>query len=515
MSDSDIDSENTDHFADTARLHLWNMASCEAGYPGFHMPGHAGARHFSQQYRSEIISIDSTELSTSDDLHDPKGPALRAMQDSSRIYGSGETLYITTGSTTGIHVMIASIVTPDTFILLPRTVHMSVLHVLALLDCRYGFIETSMPLEKGLIGLYPQTSLSQLREAFRAYPQATDVLLVSPDYYGQCVDMAAFSEVIHDHGCLLLVDEAHGSHLAFAQGIAQGSVQGAARGIAPKDAMQSHADMCVQSLHKTLPALTMASLLHISQDAIRLGRVSVRRVWDMLRLFETSSPSFVIAASSEYAINWMDKYGRQAMKDRWNDVQHFVHRCKDIPGLYPSPSGEYGNHDPMRLVLRVDPTMAYAPDLVKALESKGIFVEFSDLTRLLLIVSPWHSRKDFDFLFDGLRDEMHRMKDDNARMVPDAEDLDHLFGMLLTRPPEQRVSIRTAFFGGLPRKEIDISQAAGEICASAVIPYPPGIPLLWPGEVIANEHVELLLRINALNRTVRGVENDRIDIFCR
>ena len=515
-------SEQDMTFPDLPRLHLWNMPVHTAGHPGFHMPGHAAARFFTGNYAQALISIDTTELSSSDDLHDPSGPALLAMRESSRLYGSGETLFVTTGSTTGIQVMLASIVTPDTFLLIPRTVHMSVLHALALLDCQYAFIsyprsEDSSQLENTRNPyLYPQLSAQVLEDALNYFPQTTDILLVSPDYYGQCADLPALAIIAHKHGSRLLVDEAHGSHFSFA------------KNLFPPDAMISGADMCVQSLHKTLPALTMASQIHISADAIRGKRVSVVHVWDMLRLFETSSPSFVIAASSEFALAWMAKYGSAALEERIQDIQEFTARISPLLGEQLTENAKYGMSDPLHLVLSCDPGLISAPDLMAALEKRGIYIEFADLIRLVLIISPWQNKADFDALSDALFESVNEMhpvhttghsagiRDAGDGKQPKCRDtaaLDRLWGAILTTVPGRGISLRSAVFGGYGKETIDISKAEDRICASAIVPYPPGVAVLWPGERISKEHITVLERLDKLRITVRGVHMGKIDVL--
>lgn len=486
-------------FSDFSRLHLWNMPARTASHPGFHMPGHAGARFFTKEYADTIISIDTTELSSSDDLHEPWGPARMAMNESSRIYGSGETLFVTTGSTTGMQVMLASVVTPDTFLLLPRTVHMSALHAIALLDCQYAFIP--YPDEKNQYGyLYPQLTEAVLENAIRLYPQVTDILLVSPDYYGQCAVLTALSEIAHAHGCRLLVDEAHGAHFSFA------------KDLLPKDAMSSGADMCVQSLHKTLPALTMASQIHISPEAIDSGRVSVLRVWGMLRLFETSSPSFVIAASSEYALAWMEKFGREALAVRIQDIQDFTDRIDPVLGVQDAMCKDTGLRDPLHLVLLPDTNRIFAPDLIAALETRGIYIEFADLLRLVLIISPWQNINDFDALYEAVSDAVRNMPPALVK-ARDAVSLDKRWGKLITSIPKKGISLRTAVFGGVDGISIHLSEAKDRICASTIAPYPPGVAVLWPGERISQEHIDVLQRLNNFGISVRGMKDDMIDVL--
>jgi len=495
------DSENDGQLPDFTQLHLWNMASANAVHPGFHMPGHAGARYFSPDYCRDLIDIDTTELSSSDDLHDPTGPARSAMREASRIYGSGETLYVTTGSTAGVHIMLASVADADTFFLMPRTVHMSTLHALALLDCPYGFISVSEPSQAAEPGLFPQVTAQQVEEALLKYPNATDIVIVSPDYYGQCADLETIAEIAHAKGCRLLVDEAHGAHFAFSDS-----------GF-PKDAMKSRADMCVQSLHKTLPALTMASQIHIGKEAIESGRVTVRRVWDMLRLFETSSPSFVIAASAEYAVAWMDHHGRQAIQDRRSDMDHFLQQLNHITGIRSLQSVNNERKDPLRLVLLLDSSRISAQAMMKYLASKGLEIEFADLIRIVLIISPWHRKEDFDALYAVISDAAGSVNGVHGPAAKLLVETDRRWGSILVQIPQRRMSLRAAFFSGSKHIEIDLSQAEGKTCASVIAPYPPGIALLWPGEIISGAHVELLQNLCSLGISVRGVSSGRIEIL--
>ena len=478
-----------------SRLHLWNMPHRQTENPGFHMPGHAGARFFPEEYGRDILSVDTTEISFSDDLHHPKGPALLAMRESSRIYGSKETLFVETGSTTGIKAMLASVAGPDSFFLLPRTVHMSVVNTLALLGSKYAFIE-SVPAPDGHF-LFPQTTREDLTAALARYPETTGVLLVSPDYYGQCADLESLSAAAHEKGALLLVDEAHGSHFAYG------------KGIFPPDAMASGADICVQSLHKTIPALTMASQIHISEAAIKGGKVSRERVLEMLGVFETSSPSFLIAASSEYAISWMERFGREALEDRIRETGDFKEVVSQIGnGAFSFPETAFAR-DPLRIVLHADPHMACLPDLIRQMEDAGIAAEFADLTRIVLIVSPWQRKEDFDSLCRVLAS--YRISEERRAMAEDTMEAERVWQDLAVRIPESAMHVRDAMF--FARKEsLPIAETAGRIAGTAIIPYPPGIPLVWPGERITAELAGFLETLIRLGITVNGIREGKIDI---
>ena len=208
------DEPHVNRVPDFSDLFLWNLTPVESARTGFHMPGHMNARSFDDEYARRLLLTDTTELSRTDDLHGPGGPVLHAAESLAKTYGSGQSFFITTGSTTGIRAMMAAVAHEKTFFLLPRAVHVSVLYTLVILGASYAFFsatidnkEPSEPIRR----ITPE----DVRAGLSLYPQTTDVLLVSPDYYGCCADLAAIASVVHDAGARLLVDEAHGAHLRF------------------------------------------------------------------------------------------------------------------------------------------------------------------------------------------------------------------------------------------------------------------------------------------------------------
>lgn len=485
---------------DFDRLHLWNMEGATREHTGFHMPGHSGGRLFTREYAERLLLTDTTELESTDDLHDPSGPARLALDRISEIYGSKESLFITTGSTTGIFVMLASVLTEESFLLLPRTVHISVLNLLAKIGCRYGFITLSGT--PSTCGLFAVATAQDLTEALERFPEATDILVCSPDFYGQCCDLPAFARIAHRHGCRLLVDEAHGAHLRFCPA---GT---------PPDAMQSGADISVQSLHKTLPALTMASLLHVSSDALASGRVIMARVWQMLRIFETSSPSFLIAASSEYAIEWMHHFGRRDLPRRIERIRDFTRSASVL--LRNRNEGDAAVfRDPMRIVLSSGTAGVLMPPIHKRLAKLGIDAEFSDLTRIVMIPSPWQREEDFDRCLDAL----HTICADgessliSTKGASDVKRTDRLYGELLSLAPQYAKPLRTVVFGNHPSEEICLTEAEGRISLVTIAPYPPGIALLWPGERIDRERISLLLRLTEAGLPIQGIRDRKIRVI--
>lgn len=467
---------------------------------GFHIPGHVGMRAFTHQDCINLISMDTTELSSSDDLHDPQGAVRRAADYAAGLFGSGTSVFICSGSTTGIQVMLSSVLTEASHLLMPRAVHMSVPGALSFLDCSYSFVSV---LPAGAAEASPIGVLSPeiLESALSRNPHITDVLITSPDYYGQCADIASLSEIAHRHMCRLLVDEAHGAHFAFG-----------GESFAPT-AMQAGADISVQSLHKTLPALTMASILHISRTAMQTGRVSSDRVMKMLRLFETSSPSFVIAASAERAMRYMEHIGKAAMETTAAEVMILSERISRLSGLRSYPSSNTSHRDPFRLVIKTNDGKWYAPDIMHALEKKGIFIEMADPVSLVLPMTVFHGKTDYDALFDSLKIITDDPTGHGIRRPDDLNEIDRHLRQLYAGSAHRQMSIRNAYWNNPASESCDLLGAAGRTCADLVMISPPGIPLLWPGEIIEKNIIAFLLDISSHKMHVSGISDKMIQVL--
>lgn len=473
--------------------HDSNGKSADTRNPiGFHVPGHAGARFFSTQNCVDLINADTTELSSTDDLHNPGDTVKRVAKNASEAFGSECSVLLCSGSTAGIRIMLSAVLDQSTCLLLQRAVHFSVTYTLSLIGCRYMFapVEIAKKSDRSPIGfLTPEILESQLAE----HPDITDVLITSPDYYGTCADIKSLAKVAHQHGCRLLVDEAHGAHFIF----------GDER--FPQPAMLSGADMCVQSLHKTLPALTPAAILHVSKAAIIERKVSIERIYEMLRVFETSSPSFVIAASAELAISHMKRFGFNALKKTADEVLVLADKIDAIPGLNAFPSSGKPNGDPLRMVIRTSDADIFAPDLQKALEKRGIFVEFSDLVSLVLIFTIFHEAQDFDKLFSAINEIMAHPDENDLRRPIKPEGIEELIRKSYVIIPDVIHPLREAFWNKTEKDLFDYSASL------PVLLYPPGIPLVWPGERIPEEVFELSETLPGLGIHLSGLPEKRKD----
>jgi len=476
----------SDMSSDAPELYFRRHGAGKGDPVGFHVPGHTGSRFFTEQDCIDLIRSDTTELSTTDDLHHPGNTVNRVAQKAADTFGSGFSVLLCSGATTGIRIMLSAVLDSTTCLLLQRSVHFSVPYTLSLIGCRYVFapVEKAGKSDRSPLGvLTPEILESRLAQD----SDITDVFITSPDYYGECADINALAMISHQHGCRLLVDEAHGAHFIF----------GGDR--FPKPAMLSGADMCVQSLHKTLPALTPAAILHVSEAALNEKKVSRERIYEMLRVFETSSPSFVIAASAELAISHMNRFGSDALEKTASEVIKLAERIGTIPGIETFPSSGKPVGDPLRMVIRTTKSNIFAPDLQQALEKRGIFVEFSDPVSLVLIFTIFHDEKDFDKLFFAINEIMANPDENSLRRPDDLQDLEALIRKCYAMLPDVVQPLREAVWH---KKGSD---RMGTGLSLPVLLYPPGIPLVWPGEQIPQEVLDLSNKISGLGVRLSGL----------
>ena len=485
------------------------------GRLSFHMPGHRNGQGWPKAVRDILLDLDTTELPVTDDLHQATGPARLAMDRAAVYFGAAHTLFLTNGATVGVLALLAGLVGRKQTVILPRTCHLSVYHALALLDLQPVWLD--LPAVPECFGFLPAIPPQAVAEAIARAPHSRSVFLTSPDYYGTSSDVAAIAELAHQAGMLLLVDEAHGAHLA------------AAPDQLPESALQAGADACVQSAHKTLPALTQGAYLHLSARLLNRNPDALRQVRTALKVFMTSSPSFVIAASLDYARAALEQSGPRQIVN----LLGFIGRLQASIGPHwlVSPAnrdlGRGLRRDPLRLVLAERHPRQTALRWAAQLSDQGIDVEMADLKRLVLILALDTPEADLTALAHLLcelePDQVSRQSPlqtgnghpvDRPASVGDKLDtLEATFLKLLLKAPESVVAPGEILFGGLPREEIPLDLAAGRIAAATIAPYPPGIPLIAPGERIDPTRLDLIKRLLENKITLSGLENNRLQVL--
>ena len=479
---------------DEADVFFGRNGSAESRKIVFHVPGHIGVRFFDDSDCCRLIRTDTTELSWTDDLHNPEGPIKNSLETAASIFGSAYSFYLCSGTTTGIRIMLSAVLDESSVLLLPRSVHLSVVWTLGIIGCHYSFLPVRLR-ENNILSPLGMPDPMDMDDYLAGHPEVTDVFVTSPDYYGRCAKLSALARVAHKHQCRLLVDEAHGAHFVFGGNSF------------PESAMRAGADISVSSLHKTLPALTPAAIIHVSADADRFGRVQKSRITHSLNVFESSSPSFMIAASSHLAIERMKRSGPEPFEKCAERVQRLSTELDGLPGVRTTDPLDQHEKDPLRMTLNITGTGSFASEVCEALERKGIYAEFSDPVRLLFIFSVLHEEREFLALSNALKEILTISGPDRTGESLEPERLDRHLTDSYTRIPEAVVPLRKAIFGRHISREISLSECAGTVSAATVALYPPGIPVIWPGERVSRETGKLLLNASEVGIALKGLTN--------
>lgn len=483
------------------------LKHARSGRQRWHMPGHLGGLAWPAGLAENLAAIDVTELPGTDDLNHPAGVAQQAMELAAAAFGAGHSRLLTGGSTLGLQVLLALAVGRGGSLLVSRTCHQAVVHAAALLDIQLCLLTQTgeLPPDLSRFSLFPQATAADVIRDLERHPRCRTVLLTSPDYYGSCAELAAIAEAVHARGACLLVDEAHGAHLAFAPGVL------------PAAALAAGADACVQSGHKTLPVLTGGAWLHLGREALASGRLDAAALTRLVPVFQTSSPSFPIAASLDLARQLMALTGSRQIRLQLEHLEWLRQSLPDWLACLPSRRGaEPLARDPLRLVLtaRDSRQVAAMPALARHLSADGIDIEFADLTRLVLIPSLWQSSANWQLLSDSL----HRFPVPSAGGLADASSqLQELETRWLRQLDKTGLSFRVspgdALLAPGVRASCRLETAAGRAAAQALVPYPPGIPLVWPGEVLTPDRVDFLRRLLDNNISINGIDAGNVQVL--
>ncbi len=461
-----------------------------AGIARFHMPGHKGGRGVHPRLREflgpGVFSADVTGVEGLDDLHQPGG-VIRAAQDlAARAFGADRSFFLVNGTSAGVQAMLLTFCRPGEPILIPRNIHKSILAGVILSGARPVFMVPEVDGELGIaMGLDP----ARVRGGLRRHPGARGVLIMNPTYYGVCGDIHALVAAAHDADKPALVDEAHGPLFHFHEAL-------------PPSSLDAGADACAQGMHKIAGGLTQASILHV-----RAGRVDVPRLEAVLRLIQSTSASYLRMASLDAARMQLATRGRELIERAMALAGWVRDRVNAVPGLYAFGEERLGGPGAARL----DPTKVTVT--VRELGLSGqqvelilryryrIQVEMSDLFNVLLIVGFGNTAAEAERLVAALEDIAARAREfREERVVRLLERAAR--GDLLPPVPELAVLPREAFYA--ESRTVRLEAAAGHVAAEVVTCYPPGIPILCPGERITREIVDHLLLVREAGFRVSG-----------
>lgn len=428
-----------------------------------HMPGHKRA----DQGGGLPWELDITEIDGFDNLHDAQGILKAGMERAARLYGSRRAFFLVGGSTCGILAGICAAARPGDTVLLPRGCHKSVYHALELRDLRPVYLPVPVDEDFGVAGsLRPET----VAAALAAHPEAKLVIVTSPTYEGVVSDVAAITALAHEAGVPVLVDEAHGAHLGLAPWL-------------PGGAVAAGADLVIQSAHKTLPSLTQTALAHWNSNLVPEAEFARQ-----LAIFETSSPSYLLMGSLDHCYALLEERGAALWEEYRENLEGFDCQAEALRHLRILCHGEdaaashpdFFAFDPGKIVISTRRTNLTGPGLMDLLRRRfHIELEMAQADYALAMTSLCDTPETLDRLARALL-TIDRTLSAAAPLPP----------VPACPLPRQRLSIRQAreAEGRLAAAE----QTAGQICGEMVWAYPPGIPLLVPGEEITDRALETL-----------------------
>lgn len=455
-------------------------ASRDRPHAPFYAPGHKHGRGISEQFRellgSQVFRADLPELPELDNLFSPYGPIQEAQELAAEAFGADETRFLANGSTCGIEAAVLAVCSPGDKIVLPRNAHQSAIAALILSGAVPVFVT---PEADPTLGLAHCITPESVAAALKEHPDAKAVMMVYPTYYGVCGDVEAIAQIAHQHDIPLLVDEAHGAHFAFHPDL-------------PTPALAAGADLTVQSIHKTLGAMTQAAVLHVKGDRIDRERLS-----RALTLVQSTSPSYLLLASLDAARHQMAMQGKELLSRTLELGAIARTRLREIPGIRVF-SPEIGRGcaalDLTRLTVDVSGLGLTGFEADQRLHTDlGVTAELPGLKTLTFILTPGNTEADIDQLVKGFQ-TLAAEQPFNSISFP-AVAFPTLCSTVARTP-------REAFFA--PAETVLVIEAGDRLSAELVCPYPPGIPVLIPGERITSDALEYLQQVLKLGGVITG-----------
>jgi arginine decarboxylase len=473
----------------------------EGKHISLHVPGHKsgeGLEESARPYYKSLLRLDITEITGLDDLHHPEEAILDAQRLAADCFGAEETFFLVNGSTVGNLALILSTCRRGDLLLVQRDVHKSVIHGLMLAGAQAVFLNPEIDPATGFtLGLRADA----VKLALQKYPAAKGLLVTRPSYYGTAMPLEPIAHVLHEHDKLLLVDEAHGAHFGFHPSL-------------PTSALASGADGVVQSTHKLLTAMTMGAMLHVQGDLI--DRKEIRRYLTML---QSSSPSYPLMASLDLSRRQMHTQGEELLSRGLAAVKQFKERIGKLPRFQLiEPENRKGlkeiHQDPFKVVIQDKEGRMSGFELKDALELRGCFVELADPHAVLLVFSLASTIEDVNRLIVAM-EEVNGLGEPLTAGGNAYEPVKTLQGFSSSSLPELSEPV---LFGGNEYKQkgsanLPLEETVGMLSAEMVVPYPPGIPVLCPGERISQEVVSYLSRLVALGARIHGLVQGEVPML--
>ena len=460
------------------------MEHADGNPVSFHMPGNKGEDIYRKygygDFLDHIVDYDITEIPGADNLFQNEGIILETMKKYKKLYGSRKSYLLINGSSCGLIASILSIANRGDKIAIARNSHKSIFNAIILGGLNPVYIYPDILEDEGISGVInPKTvkGIIEENEGIKA------VVIPSPNYYGICSDIEEIAKICHENNVILIVDQAHGAHLKFMHKFA-----GELGEDYPMAAEDSGADIVVTSTHKTLASFGQTAILNVMSD-----RINLMNLEDRLQQIESSSPSYILMASLDINADLILEHGKELMTEWAENIEYFYSSAYSIPGLEMVLSEGL---DGTKINIDMSAYGMTGHDLEKYLNHKGIFPELVTGNIVMCMTGIGNTREDYDRLLKALVEIVTK----NKMVMLTREEVKSAMGD--ETPWTKKLRMKKI---PTEKETIDIKDAAGRVCASSIIPYPPGIPICCPGEVITKELIDYVLDIKAKDEIVIGL----------
>lgn len=430
------------------------------------------------------LSIDLINIAPLDDLHHPKAMIKEAHELAAEAFGADHTFFSVQGTSGAIMAMIMATCNPGDKIIVPRNVHKSVLAAIIFAGAIPVFIHPVMD-EK--LGIAHGITVKAVQKALDKHPDAAALLVINPTYFGIAGDLRQIVRTAHNYEVPVLVDEAHGVHIGFHEEM-------------PMSAMQAGADMAATSVHKLGGSLTQSSILNV-----REGLVDVNRVKTILSMLTTTSTSYILLASLDMARQHLALHGHQMAEQAMKMAESAREQINKIPRIHCVGREILGKPatfamDSTKLLIHVRELGVTGWEVENWLRDKyQIEVEMSDLYNILCFITAGDTEETISTLINAL----HHLAIEFAH----AEAAEPV-AVSLPNIPSLSLSPRDAFYA--ETEVIPLKEAAGRIITEFIMVYPPGIPILMPGEVVTQENIDYIQENLRVGLPVQGPEDETI-----
>ena len=497
-----------------------------AGPVSFHMPGHKGMKLFAElgcdEFLRRAADWDITEIRGADNLFQAESVIAEVMEKYQQLYGARKSYLLVNGSSGGIIASILATVHRGGALVMGRNSHKSAYNALRLGDARPVYARPELIEEYGVQG---RISAAEIASCLDEHPEAEAVIIASPNYYGVCSDVEKIAAAVHERGKILIVDQAHGAHLKFfgqlaASLAAEDSAPG--RSAASLAAEDLGADLVINSTHKTLASFTQTAVLNVCSE-----RVDLDELEDKLQMIESSSPSYPLMATLDVNADLLLTRGEELIA-RWRDnVDWFYAQAESVPGLSVMRTAGL---DATKINLDASAAGYSGDALEDFLIERNIFPELVSGNIVMCMSGIGNVRGDYEKLLAALQEAAAQPRprpadpgeqatgpqppDATDSQSPDAAGPQSLgaagpqsLGAAGSRETTADYASHTLRQAAIPRQKtrIALEEAEGRVSAALLIPYPPGIPIACPGEVIDRQVIDFIIAARRAGRKVIGV----------